>query len=142
MQAPPEKRLVFASELHRIGNAGGKVLRELGDKIEMMEKLSSGDILREIHEAGENLQLKIDEKSYLLVNSESWATAPQFKEQEEPMSIIDVKDDENEVIKSLGDMWDVQNPNMCMDSRTGAKTGLMVRGGLIKLHYAKFSFQI
>ncbi|XWS23261.1 hypothetical protein CRYUN_Cryun29cG0106100 [Craigia yunnanensis] len=117
IQAPPEKRLVFASELHRIGNAGAKVLRELGDKIEKMEKLSSGDILREIHEAGEELQLKIDEKSYLLVNSESWATAPQFKEQAEPMSIIDVKDDENKVIKSFSDMWDVQNPNMSMDSR-------------------------
>ena len=117
MQAPPEKRQVFASELQRVGNAGAKVLCELGDKIEKMEKLSSGNILREIHEAGEDLQLKIDEKSFLLVNSESWANASQFKEYEEPVSIIDVKDDENKVIKSLSDMWDVQNSNMGIDSR-------------------------
>ncbi|XVE53320.1 hypothetical protein DITRI_Ditri02bG0194800 [Diplodiscus trichospermus] len=117
IQAPPEKRQVFASELQRVGNAGAKVLRELGDKIEKMEKLSSGDILREIHEAGEDLQLKIDEKSFLLVNSESWARVPQFKEYEEPVSIIDVKDDETKVIKSLSDMWDIQNLNMGMDSR-------------------------
>ncbi|WRX16012.1 Aluminum-activated malate transporter - like 3 [Theobroma cacao] len=118
IQAQPEKRQVFAGELQRVGNAGAKVLRELGDKIEKMEKLSSAEILKEIHEAGEDLQMKIDEKSYLLVNSESWATAPQFKEYEEPMmSIIDVKDDENKVIKSLSDMFDVQNPNTGMDSR-------------------------
>ncbi|OMP06797.1 Aluminum-activated malate transporter [Corchorus olitorius] len=111
-KAPPEKRQVFASELQRVGNAGAKVLRELGDKIAKMEKLSSEDILSEVHEAGEDLQLKIDEKSFLLVNSESWATAPQVKEYEEPMTIVDVKDDDNKVIKSLSDMWDIQNPNM------------------------------
>ncbi|XVF86031.1 hypothetical protein PTKIN_Ptkin17bG0168000 [Pterospermum kingtungense] len=118
IQASPEKRQAFAGELHRVGTIGAKVLRELGDKIEKMEKLGSVDILYEIHEAGEDLQMNIDEKSYLLVNSESWATAPQVKEQEEHMSIIDVKDDEHKVIKSLSDMWDVHNPNMGMDSRT------------------------
>ncbi|KAL1068359.1 hypothetical protein V6Z11_D12G192100 [Gossypium hirsutum] len=109
IQAPAEKRHVFALELQRAGNAGAKVLRELGQKVEKMEKLIPGDILREVHEAGEDLQMKIDEKSYLLVNSESWATAPPHRELEESGSMADVKDNEHKVIKSLSDMWEVQH---------------------------------
>ncbi|XVE85953.1 hypothetical protein DITRI_Ditri17bG0133400 [Diplodiscus trichospermus] len=137
IQALPEKRQVFASELQRVGNAGAKVLRELGDKIAKMEKLSSGDILREVHDAGEDLQLKIDENSYLLVNSESWATAPQIKEHEEPMSIIDVKDDDNKVIKSLSDMWDFQNSNVGMDSRM---PDLISSESMLKKSWPRLSF--
>ncbi|KAK8714949.1 hypothetical protein V6N13_042293 [Hibiscus sabdariffa] len=100
IQAPPEKRKVFALEMQRACTAGAKVLRELGEKVEKMEKLNPGDILREVHEAGEDLQMKVDEKSYLLVNSESWASPPHHKDLEE-----ESKEDEYKVvIKSLSDM--------------------------------------
>ncbi|KAK8657609.1 hypothetical protein V6N13_035839 [Hibiscus sabdariffa] len=110
IQAPADKRLAFALELHRVCNAGAKVLRELGEKVEKMEKLCPGDILREVHEAGEDLQMKIDQKSYLLVNTESWATqpTPQHKDLEESISMIEGKGDEQrKVIKSMSDMWEV-----------------------------------
>ncbi|KAF8723709.1 hypothetical protein HU200_021673 [Digitaria exilis] len=72
IQAPPESRKVFAAEIEKVGEEGAKVLRELGNRVKTMTKLSSSDILFEVHFAAENLQRKIDEKSYLLVNTERW----------------------------------------------------------------------
>lgn len=49
-----------------------------------MEKLGTVDnILKEVHEAGEQLQKKIDERSFLLVNSESWEIGKYTKELED-----------------------------------------------------------
>ena len=51
------------------------MLRELGNNVKTMTRLSSSDILHEVHLAAEELQKKIDEKSYLLVNTEKWDTS-------------------------------------------------------------------
>ncbi|KAL6838624.1 hypothetical protein ACP4OV_031581 [Aristida adscensionis] len=78
IQAPPESRKVFATEIQRVGQEGAKVLRELGNRVKTMTKLSSySDILLEVHLAAEELQKKIDEKSYLLVNTERWDASKQ-----------------------------------------------------------------
>ncbi|CAI0459070.1 unnamed protein product [Linum tenue] len=103
IQAPPEKRKVFAAELQRVGNEGAKVLRELGTKLEKMEKLSPGpDLLLQVHEAAEELQTKVDLKSYLLVNSESWAGGKQQPNKEFENEAQDGKDEEG-AIHSIND---------------------------------------
>ena len=90
------------------------MLRELGSKIEKMEKLSTEDILFEVHEAAEQLQMKIDQKSYLLVNSQSWEGVRKAKELEDPQTFNDVKDHESKglVINSLSE---IQNPNVSVE---------------------------
>ncbi|KAK9200320.1 hypothetical protein WN944_015517 [Citrus x changshan-huyou] len=88
IQAPPEKRQVFASELRNVGNEGAKVLRKLGDKVEKMGRLSP---------------------------EESWAAIAQRKELQDSENFNEVKDDENKVINSLSEVWDAQNPHMGMN---------------------------
>ncbi|KAI3441126.1 uncharacterized protein J3R85_002806 [Psidium guajava] len=118
IQAPAEKRRVFSDVLQRVGTEGANVLRELGSKVEQMEKLSPGDILLPVHDAAEELQMKIDEKSYLLVNSESWESTAQPKEREDLVNIQDSEDSENRqgVIHSLSDIWEPQFSNVAVDS--------------------------
>ncbi|GAB4840270.1 hypothetical protein Ancab_021034 [Ancistrocladus abbreviatus] len=100
IQAPAEKRRVFSSELQRVGTAGAKVIREIGSKVEKMEKLHTGDILAEVHVAAEQLQMKIDEKSYLLVNFESWEAGKRPKEFED-QDVISHHENNHSVITSL-----------------------------------------
>lgn len=71
------------------------MLRELGNKLKRMEKIGPIDILNEVHEAAEELQKKIDQKSYLLVNSESWEIGNRPKELGEPQDFLTLEDDKN-----------------------------------------------
>ena len=99
-------RAVFRNEIEKVGTAGAKVLHELGAKVEKMERLSPGDLLAEVHEAAEGLQLAIDEKSYLLINAESWASTRMPEEFGDPNHLQDLKDAEtrNMVISSLSQL--------------------------------------
>ncbi|XP_047332929.1 aluminum-activated malate transporter 4-like [Impatiens glandulifera] len=81
IQAPQDLRRIFLNQMQKVGIEGAKVLRELGSKVEKMEKLSpAGDLLNEVHKAAEELQMIVDEKSYLLVNATTWEGVKGSKE--------------------------------------------------------------
>ncbi|KAL6010226.1 hypothetical protein ACLOJK_000657 [Asimina triloba] len=105
IQAQPEKRQVFSSELRRVGAEGAKVVRKLGDKVKKMEKLGQGDILFEVHQALVELQKKIDGKSYHLVNSGDWEISNQLEDTEAADHAFDIMGTDNRGIlnKSLSE---------------------------------------
>lgn len=126
IQASAERRQVFRNELQRLGNEGAKVLRELGSKVKRLEKLGPVDVLYEVHEAAEALQKKVDQKSYLLVNSENWEIGKRPKEVIDQQEILNMENEENKFLefKSLSEAvldlrslpgargWDFQIPDM------------------------------
>ncbi|RAL51517.1 hypothetical protein DM860_011019 [Cuscuta australis] len=108
IQAAPELRHVFGKEIQRVGNAGAKVIRHLGEKVEKMEKLGQHveDILKEVHEAAEELQMLVDHKSYLLVNAENWESGKRPKNLEDPEDLLDLKESQQQkpmLINSLSE---------------------------------------
>ncbi|PIM98798.1 putative membrane protein [Handroanthus impetiginosus] len=82
--ATQEKWQVFRNQLQRVSSQGAKLLCQLGNLIQKMKKLGTDDnILKEVHEAGEQLQKKIDQRWFLLVNSESGEIGNHTKELED-----------------------------------------------------------
>lgn len=96
-----------------------------------MEKLSPGDLLEEVHEAAEELQMLIDQKSYLLINAENWERGKRPKNLEDPEELQDLRDSQQKpmLINSLSEAtlnlrsmqslkhMDTQNPNMSIISQ-------------------------
>nr|XP_016481671.1 PREDICTED: aluminum-activated malate transporter 5-like [Nicotiana tabacum] len=90
------------------------------------------DPLEEVHEAAENLQLLIDQKSYLLVNAENWESSKRPKKFEDPERIQELKDNEPKpmLINSLSEAtlhlrsahtlkhMDTLNPNVSVNFST------------------------
>lgn len=102
-------RQVFSKEIQRVGSAGAKVIRLLGEKVQNMEKLSDENLLQEVHEAAEDLQMLIDKKSYLLVHAENWETGKRLKNLD-PELLQELKDNEHKppmLISSLSEVHPV-----------------------------------
>ena len=80
-------------------------MRELGNKVKKMEKLGPVDILFQVHEAAEELQSKVDRKSYLLVNAESWEIGNRPQILAEPQDLMNLDSEEHKVLgyKSLSE---------------------------------------
>lgn len=106
IQAAEELRAIFRKEIQRVGTEGAKVLRELGDKLEKMERLSSENLLEEVHEAAEELQMLVDQKSYLLVKAESWESGKRPGKLEDVELLHELKEVETKprTINSVSEM--------------------------------------
>lgn len=87
------------------------MLRELGNKVKSMEKLGEEDILYEINEAAEQLQQKIDRKSYLLVDSEGWEIGNRPRDSIETHDHMNNKESPKLLYKSMSETFLDLRPN-------------------------------
>ncbi|KAI3750951.1 hypothetical protein L2E82_21892 [Cichorium intybus] len=120
IQAPAELRNMFKKETQNVGTEGARILRELGSKVEKLEKLSPDvDLLEKVHEAAEELQMMIDEKSCHLVNSEKLALGRQRKKFEDLRRFQERKEDEIKpnVIKSYSEA-NIHTPKLRLPTKT------------------------
>ncbi|XP_019199729.1 PREDICTED: aluminum-activated malate transporter 4-like [Ipomoea nil] len=108
IQAGSDLRSVFSKEIQRVGSAGAKVIRQLGEKVQNMEKLSDGNLLQEVHEAAEDLQMLIDKKSYLLVHAENWETGKR-PHNFDPERLQELKDNEVKPPVLISSLSEVQH---------------------------------
>ncbi|MFS8029859.1 putative aluminum-activated malate transporter [Helianthus anomalus] len=98
IQSPAELRHMFKNKIQNVGTEGTKILRELGNKVEKLEKLSPDiDLLEKVHEAAEELQMMIDQKSYHLVNAEKWAAGKRPKDFEDVERLQELKEEEIDI---------------------------------------------
>ncbi|KAM0059864.1 putative aluminum-activated malate transporter [Helianthus debilis subsp. tardiflorus] len=98
IQSPAELRHMFKNKIQNVGTEGAKILRELGNKVEKLEKLSPDiDLLEKVHEAAEELQMMIDQKSYHLVNAEKWAAGKRPKDFEDVERLQELKEEEIDI---------------------------------------------
>ncbi|KAJ0431398.1 putative aluminum-activated malate transporter [Helianthus annuus] len=98
IQSPAELRHMFKNKIQNVGTEGAKILRELGNKVEKLEKLSPDiDLLEKVHEAAEELQMMIDQKSYHLVNAEKWAAGKRPKDFEDVDRLQELKEEEIDI---------------------------------------------
>ncbi|VFQ63607.1 unnamed protein product [Cuscuta campestris] len=143
IQAAPELRHVFGKEIKRVGNAGAKVIRHLGEKVEKMERLGQHveDILKEVHQAAEELQMLVDHKSYLLVNAENWESVKRPKNLEDPEDLLDLKESQQQkpmLINSLSEatlnmrsMQTLKHMDTQLEQQTNWPSRLSVLGDMI-----------
>lgn len=125
MQAAEDRRREFRNELQRVGIEGAKVLRYIGEQLKKMEKLNPiEDILYEIHQAAEELQSKIDKKSYLLVNAKNWEIGNRPRDSTDEQKISNLDEDLSRILAHKSQSEATLRPPKNWDAVTTTATNL------------------